>query len=239
MDVHFLRDLLTAEQLSKIRDMLNQARWTDGQISGGKGNNKNNEEMIQDGGPLHMEVLKMVESALRGSSEFQTLAWPRYMTRPIISRYEQGMYYRPHTDFPVQHFHVGPAPAYKAHAPVGTGYIRTDLSITLFLADMDSYGGGELCFDRYGRVPERHKLPAGSAILYPTGVPHSVAEVTHGVRLAAIFWVQSMFPNAVQRHAVSDACRLYIEVEKQMPDSPLSHLAETNFHNIFRQFAQV
>ncbi len=239
MDVHFLHDLLTPEQLGKIREMLNQARWTDGKISGGKGDNKSNEEMVQDGGPLHIEVLKIVEAALRNSPEFQMLAWPRYMTRPIISRYEKGMYYRSHTDFPVQHFHIGPAPAYKALAPVGSNYIRTDLSVTLFLADADTYDGGELCFDRYGRESERHKMPAGSAVLYPTGVPHSVAEVTRGVRLAAIFWVQSMFPNAVHRSAVNDACRLYMEVEKLTPDTTLSHLAETNFHNIFRNFAEV
>ncbi len=44
--------------------------------------------------------------------------------------------------------------------------VRTDISATLFLADPDSYDGGELVIrDTYGEHPV--KLPAGHLLLYP------------------------------------------------------------------------
>ena len=68
--------------------------------------------------------------------------------------------------------------------------MRSDLSFTLFLAQPDSYDGGELVVESpAGDMP--FKLPAGSAILYPSSSLHHVAPVTRGARIAAISWVQS------------------------------------------------
>ena len=238
MHIHILKNLLNSEQLAKARGMLIQAKWGSGHLSGGNEENKRNTELAPEC-PVYIDLLRLVESSLRESLDFQVHAWPRYMTRPIISRYEEGMFYKEHTDFPVANFlHSAASPAHRGLAPVGTNYVRTDMSITLFLSDPDSYNGGELTFSNAGEV-QRYKLPAGSAILYPTGVPHSVSMVTRGIRTAAIFWVQSMFPNESQRLAVTQAYHLHNSVEQALPGSPQAQQAEVNFHNVFRLFAEV
>lgn len=238
MHIHILKDLLQPDQLAKARGMLAQAKWGNGHSSGGNEQNKQNIELAPEC-PVYVDLLRLVESGLRENLDFQVHAWPRYMTRPIISRYEEGMFYHEHTDFPVANFlHSAASPAHRALAPLGMNYVRTDMSITLFLSDPDSYNGGELTFNNAGET-HRYKLPAGSAILYPTGVPHSVSMVTRGVRTAAIFWVQSMFPNESNRRAVTHAYQLHDSVEKVLPGSPQSQQAEVNFHNLFRLFAEV
>ncbi len=51
--------------------------------------------------------------------------------------------------------------------------------------------GGELAFD-HGSGEIAHKLPARSAICYPTGQLHRVRPVEQGERLAVVGWVQSL-----------------------------------------------
>ena len=69
--------------------------------------------------------------------------------------------------------------------------IRADLSATLFLADPDSYDGGELVVeDQFGE--QRVKLPAGHMVVYPSSSLHRVETVTRGSRVASFFWLQSM-----------------------------------------------
>jgi PKHD-type hydroxylase len=68
--------------------------------------------------------------------------------------------------------------------------IRTDLSVTLFLAEPGEYDGGELTAeDKYGT--QEVKLPAGDLVLYPSTSLHQVKPVTRGARVASFFWLQS------------------------------------------------
>ena len=79
-----------------------------------------------------------------------------------------------------------------------TGWMRTDLSATLFLCDPESYEGGELVIeDTYGQ--HRVKLPAGHLVLYPASSLHCVTPVTRGVRQASFLWIQSMVRDDKQR----------------------------------------
>lgn len=238
MFISTLTDLLTAEQLGRLHHLLGSVTFIDGRVSGGTDSTKRNLELEPDT-RAYLDVLKLTESALRSSMEFHFTAFPRYITRPIISRYDTGMFYKEHTDFPVAHFldALNPAP-HRALAPFGTQFVRTDLSMTLFLSDPATYEGGELCFEGPGGML-RYKLTAGSAVLYPTGAPHSVSLVTRGSRLAAIFWIQSVFPQEPQRRAVYDAHQLLKSVERALPGSPLVEQAERNLHSIMRLFALV
>ena len=80
----------------------------------------------------------------------------------------------------------------------GRDPLRTDLSGTLFLSDPADYDGGELLVDGLqGR--QSAKLPAGDLVIYPSAQLHAVMPVTRGVRLACVFWVQSIVPNPLQR----------------------------------------
>jgi PKHD-type hydroxylase len=229
--------ILDAERLSRVRTIIDAANFVDGRISGGTARDKKNLEMAPET-DRYVEVLTIVEAAVRESLEFNLTAYPRYMTRPIFSRYEEGMYYDQHVDLPVMGFMSANKPGSRGLGPVGANYVRSDLSMTVFLGEPSDYDGGELIFEGpFG--PICAKPTAGSGILYPTGSRHSVGRVTRGVRLAAVFWIQTMFPVEAHRRAVIDAQRLMSLIKKRAPDSPEHILAQDSFYNLCRMLATV
>lgn len=240
MFISVLKDLLNAQELAQLHTMIKPSDFIDGHISGGN-ENKNNQELTPTAAN-YLEILKLVEFAVRRSTDFNFTAFPRYMTRPIISRYQTGMFYDEHVDFPVANFlgtqHLGAnLPSHRALAPVGSNYVRADLSLTLFLSDPSTYDGGELCFA--SAVGEhKYKLPAGSAVLYPTGEFHSVSRVTRGERVAGIFWVQSLVPIEARRRALHDAFAFRQALAEEMPTSKFLAQADMAFNNLFRIFAE-
>ncbi len=239
MFISMLHNLLPPSTLATVRGILDKASFVDGHISGGNDTNKYNRELPGDDKD-YLEALRLVEGAVRDSLEFNFTAYPRYMTRPIFSRYDAGMYYKAHVDFPVNNFiNVQAKPAHRGFAPVGLNYVRSDLSMTLFLAPPESYDGGQLSFHGAAAEQMTVKLPAGSGVLYPTGVEHSVLEVTRGTRLAAIFWIQSMLPVEGHRKLVYDAYQLHKAIQAAHPDSPEVARSEIVYCNAFRMFAQV
>jgi PKHD-type hydroxylase len=233
MFISKIDNILTPEKLARVQKIVETAKFIDGRISGGTERNKKNLEIAPET-ERYVEMVNIVESAVRENTEFNLTAFPRYMTRPIFSRYDVGMYYKPHVDNPVMGFM---SMNYDLR-PVGDNYVRSDLSMTLFLNDPDSYDGGELTFE--GSIETvKVKLKSGSAIIYPTGSRHSVAPITRGARYAAIFWIQTMFPIEAHRQAVYDAWRLVNMVGKLAPDSELFGFAQENFFNLGRILARV
>lgn len=102
-------------------------------------------------------------------------ALPRTISAPLFNRYGPWETYG---------FHVDGAVRQNGEA----GWMRTDLSATLFLCDPESYEGGELVIeDTYGQ--HRVKLPAGHLVLYPASSLHCVTPVTRGVRRASFLWI--------------------------------------------------
>jgi PKHD-type hydroxylase len=98
--------------------------------------------------------------------------------------------------------------------------MRADISLTVFLNEPEEYDGGELILN--SRVnPQPIKLPAGNAIVYPTGEFHRVDPVTSGVRSMAIAWVQSIIRDAHQRQIITDIWTAMDGVSKLMPEDKL------------------
>jgi PKHD-type hydroxylase len=117
------------------------------------------------------------------------------MAPPIFSRYEPGMEYGSHVD--------------AAITGTGLDTVRSDLAMTIFLSDPASYDGGELVLEMAVGQQE-FKLEAGEAVVYSANTVHRVAAVTHGVRLAAVTWVQSAVSDERLRSILFDlgtACR--------------------------------
>ena len=233
MFISEIKNVLDAETISKVFNVIREARFVDGRISGGTERNKFNQELVPES-EKYLEVLRIIELAVRENYEFNLTAFPRYMTRPIISRYDVGMYYKGHVDQPVMNF-MDPK---FGLMPLGHNYVRSDLSMTLFLSDPASYDGGELYFEAPLNTV-KVKLEAGSAVVYPTGRRHQVLPVTRGVRYAAIFWIQTLFPVEAHRQAVSDAYQLSRLITELAPDSKAYELAEENFFNLARMLAEV
>ncbi|MEM9621680.1 MAG: Fe2+-dependent dioxygenase, partial [Pseudomonadota bacterium] len=130
-------------------------------------------------------VLRQARDDLSKHNLFRQFAIPAKLGRMIVSRYEPGMAYGTHFD---DAFIDG---------------IRTDLSVTLFLSDPDSYVGGELELTTASGT-QAIKLPSGCAIVYPSDHLHAVLPVTDGMRLAVVGWVQSRIKSGEQRQLLFD-----------------------------------
>jgi PKHD-type hydroxylase len=233
MFISEIKNILDPKTISNVFNIIREAKFVDGRISVGLERSKHNLELYPES-ETYVDVLQIVELAVRQSYEFNLTAFPRYMTRPIISRYDVGMFYKGHVDKPVMHF----MDTKIGLMPLGSNYVRSDLSMTLFLSDPASYDGGELYFEAPLNTV-KVKLEAGSAVVYPTGRRHQVLPVTRGVRYAAIFWIQTLFPVEAHRQAVFSAHQLTCMLKAQGADSKVNELAEENFFNLARMLAEV
>ncbi|MBW3227158.1 Fe2+-dependent dioxygenase [Marinobacter adhaerens] len=182
--------ILTPEQLERIRNTLDGGEFQDGRSTAGWHAKlvKNNEQLKVSGGQA--EGLRAeVEKALTEHPLFQMAVRPAKVTPLIFSRYRDGMTYGNHVDDPVM--------------GRGTGRLRTDVSFTLFLDDPDSYDGGELVTETTAGE-QSYKLPAGAAVIYPSSTLHRVEPVTRGQRRVAIGWAQSTIREPAQREVLFD-----------------------------------
>ena len=82
--------------------------------------------------------------------------------------------------------------------------MRSDLSMTIFLTEPDSYQGGELVVDSDMPYAPTFKMAAGGAVLYATNAIHRVAEVTAGERLVAVTWIESRIADVGTRQINAD-----------------------------------
>lgn len=180
-----IKRVLNKEQLIAVQQLLGQGQYLDGKLSAGREARgvKHNQE-LEKNSPLHQKLNQIVMMSLLHNNQFQTAALPVKVATPYYVRYNKGMTYGAHVDDPVM-------------GPLGQQY-RSDVSTTVFLNNPDEYEGGELVIQTtYGE--QVIKLDAGDAIVYPSGSLHSVSEVTHGQRLAAVVWSQSMIADPAKR----------------------------------------
>lgn len=185
-----IAEVLSAEDVSRVREGLAAARFTSGKKTAGGSAKKVKENAQADGSDPKVQALaKFVREALARHPVFGLYARPARWSPILFSRYVGGDAYGFHVDDPVM------------------GELRTDLSFTLFLAEPDSYEGGALLID--GLDGEREFKPAaGSAVLYPTGALHRVTPVTSGERLAAVGWIQSLIRRPDEREILFDLSRV-------------------------------
>ncbi|WP_416676346.1 Fe2+-dependent dioxygenase [Egbenema bharatensis] len=182
-----LHQVLTQEELNYITSKLRIAEFEDGKLTAGKYAQPVKHNLQLKDSPIATELRQMVVTALTRNSLFQGVACPKMIRSPLFSRTEVGMHYGTHID----------------NALMGNQFFRSDLSLTLFLSDPDSYDGGELVIETHqGSYPV--KLEAGSAIVYPSTTLHQVTPVTRGVRLVACTWVQSLIRDPGDREILMD-----------------------------------
>jgi len=178
-------DLLNPTQLEALCSVLRQGKFTDGKLSAGDDARhlKNNLELGADS-ERYSALNNVVMTALVQHPEYLQTAMPAKIAAPIYARYLAGMEYGGHIDDPIM------------GAP-GARY-RSDISISVFLNAPDEYDGGELRIETT-QGSQDYKLPAGSALLYPSTCYHAVTPVSNGERLVAVTWVQSHIRRADQR----------------------------------------
>lgn len=220
-----LKGLLNSAQIDKIREILDQAGFRDGKATAGMAaaRVKKNEEL--DIEPKGQELLnRILMSALGHNDRFRSFALPNRLADFIFARYQPGMHYGDHVDDPIM---GGQGPKF-----------RTDVSMTVFLNEPDTYEGGELTI----RTPfgeQQIKLPAGDAVVYPSASVHRVAEVIQGERLVALTWMQSFVKNAAQRELLFELDQAREHLLKTEPDADYTKNVDRSYANLLRMWAEV
>ncbi len=223
-------EVLTPEQVAHARDLLAAAAWQDGRATAGHQSAlaKRNEQLPQDSAAAR-ELGATIVDALQRNALFMSAALPKAIYPPLFNRYaaSAGHAFDNHVDNAIRSLTDGSA------------RLRTDLSATLFLADPDSYDGGELVIeDTYGA--HSVKLPAGEMILYPATSLHRVEPVTRGVRLASFFWMQSLVRDDGQRRLLFDMDMAIRRLATRVGDGDESVVALTgSYHNLLRRWAEL
>lgn len=226
MMVH-VPQVLTVEQVSECRRLLESAEWSDGKATvGEQGRLVKRNRQLPELSPVARQLGEMILTALARHPLFFSAALPLRTVPPLFNRYEGGEHYGMHIDGAVR------------AVPGSSHFIRTDLSSTLFLTDPADYDGGELVVaDTYGE--HAVKLPAGDLILYPASSLHRVNPVTRGARVSSFFWTQSMVADARHRELLFRMDQSIQRLRGKHGESEETLALAGQYHNLLRMWSQV
>jgi PKHD-type hydroxylase len=217
-------DVLSSEQVARVRAIVDAGKWVDGNVTSGRqaALTKRNEQLPDDSAAAR-EAGGIVLDALGRTALFIAAALPAKVLPPMFNRYAGGQTFGTHID--------------NAIRIKGDFRMRADLSATLFLAEPDSYDGGELVVeDAFGT--HSVKLPAGHLALYPSSSRHRVEAVTRGVRTASFFWVESMVRDDAARRTLFelDGAIQTLGAKVGQGDPAIVQLTGV-YHNLLRRWA--
>jgi PKHD-type hydroxylase len=220
-----LKNVLTRDQLQLVRDVLSRAKFVDGKLSAGMAARlvKNNVELDREA-PEIARLNSVVMNSLVQHPDYRAGALALKVATPFYARYTPGMHYGDHVDDPI----------------MGSdgGLYRTDIAITIFLNEPESYDGGELVV-RTAFGDNRVKLPAGDAVLYPASSLHRVAEVTRGERLVAVTWAQSAVRDPARRELLYGLNQAREKLLRESPQAPETAQINTAYVNLVRMWSEV
>jgi PKHD-type hydroxylase len=216
--------ILDPAELEQVVSDLSQQTFTDGKLTayGSARAVKNNLQAEQSEGETE-EIDNIVMNALWRNETFQAFASPRRVVAPLFARYDVGMSYGAHVDAAV----------------MGTDEeaVRSDLAMTVFLSDPDTYDGGALVLQMpFGE--QAIKLAAGEAVIYSASTLHHVEPVTRGTRFVAVTWIQSVVRDEQLRTILFDLSRAEAKAEA-LGDAGLTSLLNKSCHNLLRHAADM
>lgn len=217
--------LLSPDACKRLTEKLDNATWTDGRETvGAAGAQVKRNQQLPEVSALRAELAEEVLAALSNNALFFSAALPLRISTPRFNRYADQGEYGFHVDGAVMR--AGPAT-----------HIRSDVSCTVFLSEPEAYEGGELVIsDTYGE--HAVKLAAGDMIVYPASSLHRVEPVTHGARLAAFFWVQSMVRDDSRRRMLFEMDGAIETLRTSGADGTATLQLTGVYHNLLRQWAE-
>ncbi len=224
--MYHISGVLTADEVAQLRAQLALAPWIDGRATvGNQGAQVKNNQQVDTQSELYQKLQSAVLQAVNQHSLFFAAALPRQISSPLFNRYQQQETYGFHVDGAV-----------RSHPQ--SGWMRTDLSATLFLCEPESYDGGELVVnDTFGQ--HSVKLPAGDLILYPASSLHCVTPVTRGVRVASFMWIQSMIRDDKKRAMLFELDRNIQTLRTRHGESEEVLSLLNLYHNLLREWSEI
>jgi PKHD-type hydroxylase len=220
-------NVLSADELIFAKKLLADATWVDGKVTAGTQAAivKNNQQLSEQA-PQMLALRKLVLQALNRNALFFTAALPLKILPPFFNRYSgDANFYGYHVDNAMRMM------------PDGSGYVRADVSATLFLSEPDEYEGGELMIDdTFGQ--HGLKLPAGSLVVYPSSSVHQVSPVLAGSRVACFMFIQSMVRDATKRRLLYDMDLSLIQLRDTVGETEAVVKLTGVYHNLLRSWAE-
>ena len=207
-----LPDILTPEEVQTIREGMDRLPFQDGRLTAGGAAAQVKQNLQAESGNDVDRLGQIVFGALVRTPHFTESFFPKKIRPPLFSRYEPGMTYGEHVDRAIM------------GDPGTPSMIRTDLSITVFLNDPESYDGGELVINTLsGEI--NVKLPPGHAFVYPSTTLHRVEPVTRGRRDCAVTWVESYIRADPERQILREMTLLCDRMHELDLDTTARNLA--------------
>lgn len=220
-----IENVLDSATVARMCARLDGADWIDGRETvGPQGAQVKRNRQLPEASPLRTELGREVLAACARHPQFHAATLPVKILPPRFNRYAGGGSYGAHVDGAVMALADG-------------SQLRSDIACTVFLADPESYDGGELIVDdTYGE--HEVKLPAGDAIVYPASSLHRVEPVTRGARVAAFFWIQSLVRDEAQRRTLLQLDNAIRKLTVTDADGEAVKQLTGIYHNLLRQWSQ-
>lgn len=216
--------VLSPEKLVEVLDLKNTLAFVDGKATAGWHAKLVKQNRQASASEALESVQKLVVNAISSHPLVRSFAIPRRISAPLISCYAGGENYGLHVD--------------EAIMGQGDSALRTDLSVTVFLENPESYAGGELeVLTPAGSTAVKFK--AGDAAIYPSTTLHRVRPVTSGERVVAVAWIQSLVRNAEQREILFDLDRTRRIVFEARGKSEVFDTLSKTHANLQRMWAEV
>lgn len=216
-----IEQLLTQDEVMRLRDIATKLKFVDGRISSNPNSSVKSNLQGDVLDPLYAEAGTLVQQAIFRNETIRDYALPKNIAMPMLTKYQPGMEYGLHVD----------ACLLATKPP-----LRADVSCTVFLNDPASYQGGELNA-QLGSSEVNFKLPAGDAVFYPSVTLHRVTPLVHGERLVAISFLESHVRDHYQRQLLYELRVGIHQAAGKIHFSTLTHL--TNVHtNLYRLWCE-
>jgi PKHD-type hydroxylase len=222
--VQLLPGFLKPELINALLPLLEKAPFVDGKTTATEAARavKRNLQVDINDRNIFPQLQQIIGVALMNETKFQTEFYASRIYQILFSKCETGMGYGWHVDSPI----------------MGVPPTRTDLAMTIFLSDPSTYEGGELVIrTEAGETTYKPKL--GDAVIYPCQYIHCVNDVTKGVRLAAVTWIQCSVRSAEQRQLLYNLKKVHEHLAAQNVQSAETQLALQNWSNLLRMWAEV
>jgi PKHD-type hydroxylase len=221
--------ILNEDQLITVRASLSaaEAPWVDGRgTAGHQGIKVKLNQQLEESSDLARELGELIIRQLERHPFFVSAILPHRVYPPMFNRYGPGMHFGMHVDGTV-----------RAISDTGQR-LRTDLSATLFLVPPESYEGGELIIDS-DLGGHSAKFSAGDLLVYTASSRHRVNAVSRGVRLASVFWIQSLVRDDARRGQLFELDLTIRRLTQSQADAECLVRLTAHYHGLLRQWADI
>ena len=219
-------NLLSEENLQVADELIAHGKFSDGAATTGAPTKaiKHNLQLDLGTHPRRDDFFRMITQVMNANPMVRSVALPKRMSVPLVSKYEPGMSYGWHIDNAIMSAMGNP--------------MRSDIACTIFVSNKQDYSGGELMV-RTASGDIKVKLDRGDGFLYPATSRHQVLEVTQGQRLAIVFWIQSMIEDVSKRELLHDLEMAYDRLTKENPKSEALQMIQRAQANLLRRWSDI